>query len=47
MYNVVTEANFPFSIEFSGTTKDGQGLVAFIDTNIGLAIFIVAIAVNL
>jgi hypothetical protein len=44
---IAVKANFPFLIQFSGTTKDGLGLVLFIDSNVCLAIFLLAIFVNL
>ena len=47
IYQVAINAYFPLTINFSGTTQSGNGLILFQDSNFGLVFFLAAIFVNL
>jgi len=47
IHNARINPNFPWYIQVSGSTQDGNGSILDIDFNFGLAILLLAILVNL
>ena len=47
IYHVTTNANFPWYIQFSGSTQNGFGLIANFDFNFGLFLLLFAVTANL
>jgi len=47
IYDARINPNFPWYIQVSGSTQDGNGSILDIDLNFGLAILLRAILVNL